>query len=118
MRILFAVLALGPLRAAADDDPAFAITEIEIESEGRTLAAELLDLDGDGRQDLLQAVFVSFPPNEKRWVRVFRQGSDGALSGVSLTWSGRSRRAVRPSISPTSTRPRAPSCCCCARTVC
>ena len=85
-RILLVLLALGPLPAAAGDDEAFAITEIE--SEGRTLAAELVDLDGDGRLDLLQAVFVSFPPNEQRFVRVFRQGSDGALpSRPDLVWS-------------------------------
>jgi hypothetical protein len=69
--VLILALALGA-RAA---EPVFDV--VEIPSEGRTVAAELVDLDGDERVDLLQIVFVSMPPNERRRVRVFLQGESG-----------------------------------------
>jgi hypothetical protein len=59
-----------------------------IESEGRTTAAELVDLNGDGRTDLFTVAFVGFPPDETRWVRVFFQGPDGELPAApSLRWA-------------------------------
>jgi hypothetical protein len=62
--------------AIAADDP-FALTEIP--STGRTVAAELADLDGDGRTDLLQVRFADLPPNERRELRAFFQQPDGSL---------------------------------------
>lgn len=62
----------APARAA---DPVFDVTEIP--TEGRTVAAELVDLDGDGRVDLLQIVFVGVPPHERRLIRVFLQKPRG-----------------------------------------
>lgn len=56
-------------------EPVFDV--VEIPTEGRTVAAELVDLDGDGRVDLLQIVFVSVPPDEQRLLRVFLQGPGG-----------------------------------------
>ena len=77
--VLLICLALGLLPGAGPPraDDAFEI--IELASSGRTSAAELVDLNGDGRTDLLQAAFVSFPPNEERWVRVYLQGPEGGL---------------------------------------
>ena len=82
-RILLALLALQGLVpagvSAAPPDDLFALQQVEI-SEGRTVAAELGDFDGDGRTDLLQIVFVGVPPAEKRTIRLWTQGEDGALS--------------------------------------
>lgn len=72
--LLLLVFAAGPARA---DLEAFEIETIE--TDGRTLAAELVDVDGDGRTDLIQAVFVDFPPRETRWVRVYLQREDGSI---------------------------------------
>ena len=69
-------LAALAVPALADDSP-FAIEERP--SDGRTVAAELVDVDGDERLDLVQIVFVGFPPKEARRVRVFRQADRGAL---------------------------------------
>lgn len=43
------------------------------------MAAELSDLDGDGRQDLLQAVVFGIPPEERRVLRVHTQRPDGSM---------------------------------------
>jgi FG-GAP-like repeat len=51
----------------------------EIPAGGRAVAAELVDLDGDGRTDLLVASFKAFPPAEQRVFRVHLQGSDGSI---------------------------------------
>ncbi len=56
-------------------EPVFDV--VEIPTEGRTVAAELVDLNGDGRLDVLQIVFVSLPPTERRLIRVFLQKADG-----------------------------------------
>jgi hypothetical protein len=50
-----------------------------IESRGRTVTAEIGDLDGDGRQDLLQAVTSGMPPDEERTLRVHLQAPDGTI---------------------------------------
>lgn len=62
--------------AAASDD-AFQLERIP--GAGRTVAAELVDLDGDGRSDLLQVSYDGIPPVETREVRLFRQRVDGTL---------------------------------------
>jgi hypothetical protein len=83
VRILLALIglqALAPARAsAAPPDDLFALQQVQI-SEGRTVAAELGDFDGDGRTDLLQIVFEGVPPAEKRLIRLWTQTEDGALS--------------------------------------
>jgi len=63
-------LALGAAERAGADDP-FAVHSME--SDGRTVSAELADLDGDGRDDLLQVSFFGAPPHERRRVRVYLQ---------------------------------------------
>lgn len=78
----------GPLIAnaatAKDDDP---FTLFEVASPGRTVTAELLDLDGDGRSDVFTVVFSGLPPDEKREIRVFYQTPEGALPS-SPDWTG------------------------------
>ena len=44
----------------------------EIATDGRTVAAGLADLDGDGRTDLLQVVFTGIPPKQNRHIRIFK----------------------------------------------
>ena len=61
---------------AAAKDP-FAVTVIE--SRGRTVTAELADLDGDGRDDLLQVVTIGIPPAERRSIRAYIQSADGKI---------------------------------------
>jgi hypothetical protein len=61
--------------AHADDPFAF----LELPSPGRTVAAELVDLDGDSRTDLFEVAFVGIPPQERRWIRVRYQRPDGGL---------------------------------------
>lgn len=63
-------------RAAAADDPFF-VQVIEVAE--RTVAAEIADLDGDGRSDLMQIVFSGIPPNESRRIRVFYQTPVGTI---------------------------------------
>jgi hypothetical protein len=83
VRILLALVALQalePARAfAAPPDDLFVLQQVQ-SSEGRTVAAELADFDGDGRTDLMQIVFLGVPPDEKRSIRLWSQGEDGALS--------------------------------------
>jgi hypothetical protein len=69
------LLALLPSVALADE--VFDISTIP--STGRAVAAELVDLNGDGRTDLLQVVFRSLPPNEQRVVRVHLQAGEGSI---------------------------------------
>ncbi len=83
VRILLVLVGLqavaAPAASAAPPDDLFALQQVQID-EGRTVAAELGDFDGDGRTDLLQIVFVGVPPAERRTIRLWTQGEDGALS--------------------------------------
>jgi hypothetical protein len=75
---LAALAALGVVTPGAGaEDPPFEI--LEFPSPGRTVMAEFADVDGDGRTDLIQAVFAGLPPEEKRTLRVFRQGAQGEV---------------------------------------
>jgi len=69
------VLSLASPAAAAD--PVFHASQIA--SDGRTVAAEIADFDGDGRSDILQILFRGQPPREQRVIRLYVQGGDGAL---------------------------------------
>jgi hypothetical protein len=68
---------LSVTRAWARDDDPFALRSVA--SPGRTAAAELVDLDGDGRTDLVAAVFDGIPPNDTRELRAWFQRDDGSL---------------------------------------
>ncbi len=50
---------------------------VEIESRGRTLAAEIADLDGDGLSDLVQFTSTGLPPDDSRSIRVYLQSESG-----------------------------------------
>jgi hypothetical protein len=63
-------------RAFADD----AIFDIrEIPNQGRSVAAELADFDGDQRKDLMVVSIEGIPPEESRTIRVYLQQADGSL---------------------------------------
>ena len=73
------LLLLGGLADAARADDYFALTQIG--NVGRSVAAELVDLNGDGRTDLFVAAMIGIPPEEERILRVYLQGEDGKLPG-------------------------------------
>ena len=68
---------LGSLPAA----PAIAADDLfevaSLSNEGRSVAAEIADLDGDGRPDLFVAILDGVPPTEKRVARVYLQSAEG-----------------------------------------
>lgn len=68
------VLAAGAARA---DEPAFDVQELPVR--GRTVAAGLADLDGDGRADLLAVNYRGVPPDERREIHVRYQRADGGF---------------------------------------
>ena len=73
----FLMASLAALAALADAPAPFAVTELP--NAGRAVAAEIADLDGDGRADLLVLSVAGVPPDEKRTIRVRYQAADGAL---------------------------------------
>lgn len=73
--LLAGVLLLASVPTIAADEDLFKV--LEIPSSGRTVAAEIAELNGDGRSDLLQFVVLGMPPNEQRFLRVFLQRADG-----------------------------------------
>jgi hypothetical protein len=72
-----ALAGAAPLEASDRADP-FDVRLVA--SPGRTAAAELVDLDGDGRTDLLSVAMIGIPPRDRRELRVHFQREDGALS--------------------------------------
>ena len=48
---------------------------------GRTAFAEIADLDGDGRGDVVTASFTRLPPDQQRTLRVHFQREDGSFPG-------------------------------------
>lgn len=71
--VLFALL-VAPVVAA--DDP---FEVVRFSDVGRTVLAEIVDLDGDARMDLLQVVMRGIPPEQTRVIVVRFQGPDGRL---------------------------------------
>jgi hypothetical protein len=74
--LLLPVLAAVPAPALAQQ-PAFDLRLVE--NTGRITGAEIADLDGDGRGDLLCIAFSGLPPEEHRELRVRFQRPDGTL---------------------------------------
>jgi hypothetical protein len=70
----------GPPPSSAQEEAAFELRRIE--NPGRTTAAEIADLDGDGRGDLLCIAFAGVPPEERRDLLVRFQRADGSLPAV------------------------------------
>ncbi|MEM7413159.1 MAG: VCBS repeat-containing protein [Myxococcota bacterium] len=77
-------LCFGVSAALADDDPFF-VQDLRLE--GRVVQADLADLDGDSRGDLLCVVTSGLPPNERREIHVFFQGDDGSFA-AKPDWKG------------------------------
>ena len=71
-----ALLAAAFAGTALAEDP-FAVEVFQ--SSGRTVTAELADLDGDGATDLLQVVVFGMPPDQRRVARAYLQAPDGTL---------------------------------------
>jgi hypothetical protein len=83
-RVVGAVACCAALAASsARGEDAFQVATLA--SPGRTVAAELVDLDGDGRSDLLSVVFDGLPPTERRELRVRFQDEDGRIAPLP-TW--------------------------------
>ncbi len=80
---LGAALALAAAGAGADEP--FAVQRIALPE--RVVQAELADLDGDGRGDLLCIGLSGLPPGDRRSLHVFFQRADGALP-AEPDWSG------------------------------
>jgi len=74
--LLLASMALCQLSAARAEE-LFDI--LRIENRGRSVAAELAELNGDGRTDLMVVTLIGIPPEERRTVRVYLQTPEGAL---------------------------------------
>ncbi len=72
---LLLLIARSP--GAAQTEDLFAVQELR--EPGRTVAAELGDFDGDGRADLLQVVYTGIPPDDKRFIRLWKQTEAGGL---------------------------------------
>lgn len=81
LRPCYAALAI--LLAAAREAEADQLFDVTVLStRGRTVAAELVELNGDGRTDLLQIVVAGLPPKEERSIRVFYQGESGGIGAL------------------------------------
>jgi len=71
-----AILVLLTGTARGEEAP-FDVLELPVR--GRTVAAEIVELDGDGRADLLTVVFRGVPPDERREIHVRYQRADGGF---------------------------------------
>jgi hypothetical protein len=80
-RILPLLLAVGPAFVAASASGAEDFFDlITLSMSGRSVAAELADVDGDGRLDLFVVTLVGIPPAETRTIRVHLQKPGGGFS--------------------------------------
>ncbi len=80
MRANFAGAALTVLLAASSSAKDMPFTIVEIPVDDRAVQADLADLDGDGRGDLLWISLRGFPPHEEREIRVHYQRMDGSFA--------------------------------------
>jgi len=63
--------------AVPADDRIFERSEIPVS--GRTVAVDVADLDGNGRNDLLAVTIDGYPPNESRQFRAYLQRANGGF---------------------------------------
>jgi hypothetical protein len=80
-----AALAAGVASTAASAEDAFRL--IELPGPGRTAAAGLADLDGDGRSDVYTVALFGLPPRQRRELRIHFQRDDGTLR-AGPDWAG------------------------------
>ena len=73
-----ALVSMGGIAFA--DDPYFEI--FKIKNDDRSAAADLADLNGDGRVDLLVVALRGLPPTEERVARVYLQNEDGTFGSA------------------------------------
>ena len=84
--LLLRALLGAPLLAsasAAADEPIFRIQEIA--SPDRAIQADLVDVDGDGRADLVWTSSRGVPPEEQRELRIHLAGPDG-MPSPTFSW--------------------------------
>jgi hypothetical protein len=74
-----AFAALLAAHASVADDAALPFAIQAIPSAGRTVSAEIVDLDGDGRAELLAIVFRGVWPDETREIHVHYPDATGAV---------------------------------------
>jgi len=74
---LIAILSLFSGLAGADD-AVFSIQELA--TQGRVVAADMADFDGDRRQDLMVISFAGVPPNESRVISIYLGQEAGGLA--------------------------------------
>ena len=77
--LLAVIAALGFAAAAPAEESDAPFELISLPAPGRTAFAEIADLDGDGRGDLVSASFTKLPPNQLRKLRVHFQREDGGF---------------------------------------
>lgn len=70
-------LPLATSARAAESSAPFQL--LTLPGPGRTALAEIADLDGDGRGDVVTVSFTKLPPNQQRKLRVHFQREDGSL---------------------------------------
>ncbi len=76
-----ALLLLASLAAPARAESPPAPFEMRtLPGPGRTAFAEIVDLDGDGRGDVVTASFTKLPPDQQRTLRVHFQREDGSFA--------------------------------------
>lgn len=78
MRWILCALLVG-LSAAGAGAEGQPFHVLEIAAPGRTAAAGLADLDGDGRSDLYAVSLTGIPPNARRELRVYFQAANGTF---------------------------------------
>ncbi len=83
-RLAIAATLAARAAIAEESSPPFALQSIP--SAGRTVAAEIVDLDGDGRDELLAIVFRGVWPDETREIHVHHQDASGVVSAMP-SWS-------------------------------
>lgn len=79
LALLAATASLSLLSAASARAADAPFLIYEIPNAGRVVAANLADLDGDGRGDLVSVAFSGVPPAERREIRVYYQRDDASL---------------------------------------
>jgi hypothetical protein len=80
LRILLAVPVLLSTAGTSAAEDLFAMRSFE--SRGRSVAANLAELNGDGRVDLFVVALNGIPPEEERMIGVYLQRADGELPAV------------------------------------